>query len=63
MRMLKLRGELDLTLEPFGAQPFGEIRMEDLDDDFPLECRVIGDEDARHPAAPELLFEPVRAAQ
>ena len=44
--MLELRGELDLALEALGAQAFGEIRVQYLDDDLAAEAGVIGDEDA-----------------
>ena len=61
--MLQLGGDLDLALEAVDADAGGKFRREHLDDDLAAERRLVGDEHARHPAAPQLALERVGAAQ
>jgi hypothetical protein len=61
--MLEPSGELNLPLEPLGTQCFGDVGAEDLDDDFPSQRRVVGDEDAGHPAGTQLAVERVAAGE
>ena len=62
VRMLQSGGERDLTLEAPGREARGEVRVQHLDDHAPAEPRILGDEHARHAAAPELALESVRVA-
>ena len=63
VRLLERRRRADLALEPLGADAGGELGRQDLDDDLASEPRLVGDEDARHPAAAELALERVGSTQ
>ena len=63
MRVLQLRGELDLAPEPLDVDGRGEIRQQHLHHHFASERSVLGDEDPRHAAATELALEDVGGAQ
>jgi hypothetical protein len=63
VRLLQRRGEPDLALEPLGADALRELGREELDDDFATEARLVGQEDARHAAAAELLLEGIGGAE
>jgi hypothetical protein len=63
VRVLERRGEEDLAPEALAVDPRGELRGEHLHDDASAERRVLGDEHARHPPAPELAAEAVGAAE
>ena len=60
MRMLKLRGNLDLAPEPLAIDARGELRRQYLYDDLAAERPVGRDEDAAHPGAEELALDLVR---
>ena len=55
--------ELDLALEPLGADAGGELGRQHLHDDLAAERGLVGDEDARHPAAAELALDGVGATE
>ena len=61
--MLKLRGELDLSLESLDVDGSGELRRQNLYYDLSLEGRVLRDEHSRHSTAAELVLEGVGAAK
>ena len=63
IRVLQCRDRLDLAFEALDADPLRELGREDLHDDSALEAQLLGEEDARHPAAAEFTFERVGAAQ
>ena len=59
MRVLELRCDLDLSLEPLAVHARGKLRREHLDDYFSAE-RVLGrGENAAHSSADELLVDAV----
>ena len=55
--------EPDLAGEALGAQALRELGGDDLDHDLPIERRLRGDPDARHPTTAELPLDPVVAGQ
>ena len=57
--MLQVGGELDLLLEPRGADFTRELRGKQLDHHRPVERSLGGEKQAAHPAATQLLFDPV----
>ena len=57
MRMLQSGDDEDLAPETLGVDVRHELGREDLHDDSSLECLVVGDEDARHPAAAKLTLD------
>ena len=63
MRVLQLRRQMDLPPEALEAQPSRQDRRQDLDHDLPLEINLLGQEDVRHAAAPELPLDAVRIAE
>ena len=63
MRMLQPRRELDLALEAIGAQPGGEIRRQNLDDDPSVEREIMHEEDTRHPPTTELPLDSIPLAK
>src|SRR5688572_18409336 len=63
VRVLQLRGELNLPLEPLEVDCGGQLGREKLDDDFPVESRVGRHKDARHAATAELVLEGVSTAK
>ena len=63
VRMLELRGELDLAPEPVDVHPRGEIGRQHLDDDRPRQRALPGDEHAAHPPAHELAIELVGGSE
>ena len=60
VRLLQRCGELYLALEPVAAESLGQLRRQHLDDDFPVEATLVGDEHARHAPAAEFAVERVR---
>ncbi len=63
LRMLQLCREPDLALKPLGTELGGQLGREHFDDDLASERRLLGDEDARHPAAAQLALDPVDRAE
>ena len=63
MRVLELGGEVDLALEPLGAERGGELGMKDLQRDASVMPEVVRRVDGRHAAASELALEHVAVAQ
>ncbi len=61
--MLQLGGEVDLALEPLGAERGGQLGVEHLERDSPVVPHVVRRIDSRHAAAPELALEDVAIAQ
>src|SRR5262245_38639729 len=61
--MLEPRGELDLPLEPLGAERGGELRMEDLERDGAVVAEVLDQIDRGHAPAAELALERIAALQ
>jgi hypothetical protein len=57
VRMLQLRGELDLSLEPFPTNRRGEIRMENLDRYLTLVPNVSRQEHGCHSTASQFPFD------
>ena len=55
--MLETGGELDLPLEPVGADGDGELRKQHLQRDGAVVLEVAGEVDGGHPAATELALE------
>ena len=63
VRMLKLRGELDLAAEPVDAHARRELGQKHLHHDLPPQRDLRRHEHPRHAAAPELALEVVRIAK
>ena len=63
MRMLQLRAEGDLALEPFRGKRGGGIRGQDLYDDLPIQFSIRREEYMRHAATTELALDGVRTFQ
>jgi hypothetical protein len=61
--MLQGGDGLDLALEALDADPLRELGRQNLYHHLPLEPRLLGHEDARHPAAAEFAFESVGAGE
>jgi hypothetical protein len=61
--MLKLRYGEDLSAEAFRRDRGGELRRQNLDDDFPLESVILAHEHDRHASASELTLNGVGSAQ
>ena len=61
--MLQPGGELDLALEPLGAERGGQLGVEHLERDRPVVPEVLGEVDRGHAAAAELALEPVAIRQ
>src|SRR5688572_14234357 len=57
VRVLQLRGELDLATEPFAVDAGSKIGRENLDDDFAIERPFRRDKHAAHPAATQLALD------
>jgi len=57
--MLQRGGEPDLTLEPLGAHPRGQLGREHFHHHLPAEPYFLGEEDATHAAAAELTLDTV----
>ena len=57
--MLQLGGELDLALEPLGADRGGQLRVQDLDGDLAARAARRGEEDRGHAATPQLPLDRV----
>ena len=57
VRVLQLRGDLDLSAEAVAIDAGGQLRREHLHDDVSAEHAVDGDEDAAHPATGQLVIE------
>ena len=60
--MLQPGGELDLALEPVGAEGGGELGMEHLERDGAVVAEVAGEVDRGHAPAAELALERVAVA-
>ena len=63
VRMLEIRGDLDLAVEPLGAERGGEVRTQDLDRDLPLVAQVLREVDSRHAATAEFAFNGVAVSE
>ena len=63
VRLAERRGELDFALEALDRQPLRQLRRHDLDDHLAVEPRLLGDKDARHPAAAQFAVNGVLARQ
>src|SRR5687768_11253897 len=63
MRVLESRRQLDLALEPLGAQPGRKVRRQHLDHDLSIDCHLVSEKDARHSAATELAFDAIPVAK
>ena len=63
MGMLQRGGELDLAPEALGVHAGRHLRGQHLHDDPPLELALLGEKDAAHPAAAELVFDAVARAE
>jgi hypothetical protein len=63
VRVLELRADPDLAVEPLDAYVRGHIGMEHLDDYGPAEGGIECHEDAAHAAAAELMLDPVAVAE
>ena len=63
VRMLQPRGERDLALEALHRHAARQLRREHLEDHAPVERRLRGEEDARHPAAAQFAVYAVALAQ
>ena len=61
--MLQPGGELDLALEPLGAQRGRQLGVEHLQGDGSLVPKVLGQVDGGHAAPAELALEPVAIRQ
>ena len=62
MRVLQAGGELDLALEPLDVDRGAHLGRQELDDDLPAEPDLLGQEDAAHAAATQLLQDAVVVA-
>ena len=60
--MLELRGEHDLAAEAVDVHAAGELAGQHLHDDAPLQRGLLGEEDAAHASAAELLLDRVELA-
>ncbi len=63
VRMLEPGGQLDLPLEPLGAERGRQLGMEHLQGDGSLVANVLGQVDGGHPAPAELALEPIAIRQ
>jgi hypothetical protein len=61
MRVLQVRGRLDLSQEAFGSYQRREFGLQDLDRDFTLVTEVVGKVDVGHPAFAELSVDGITA--
>ena len=60
--MLQPGRELDLALEPLDVDRGAHLGRQDLDDDLAAEPDLLGEEDAAHAAAAQLLQDAVLVA-
>ena len=61
--MLQRGGELDLATEALGVHAGRHLRGQHLHHDLPFELPLLSQEDATHPTAAELVFDPVAGAK
>ena len=61
--MLQPGGELDLALEPLDVDSGAGLGRQHLDDDLPAQPGLLGQEDAAHAAAAQLLDDAVGVAE
>ena len=61
--MLQTGGELDLALEPLGAERGGEIGVQYLQRDVTIVLEIAGEIDRGHPTAAEDSLQQVPAAE
>ncbi len=61
--MLEPSRELDLALEPLGAEGRGQFGMEHLERDGAIVAEIPGEIDRRHAAATELTLDGVAPAE
>ncbi len=61
--MLEAGGELDLALEPLGAERCGQLGMEQLQGDRPIMANIVGQVDGGHATAPQFALEAVAIGQ
>ncbi len=60
--MAQPRRDLDLAEKAVGAYGVSELRIEHLERDLAAVANVLGEIDRRHPAAADLAFDPITAA-
>ena len=63
VRVLEVRGDLDLAEEPLDAEHGAELRIEHLERDVAIVLEVAREIDGRHAAAPDLALENVRGSK
>src|SRR5689334_19081058 len=63
MRVLQLRRELDLALEPVDTDPGCHLGREHLHDHLPPEAHLLREEHAAHPAPAELALDAVGSGE
>ena len=63
MRVLKRRGELDLSSEALDVDAGRHLRWQHLDHHAPLEGSLLREEHSAHPAATKLLLDAVGLAE
>ncbi len=61
--MRETRGQLDLEKKAFGADLGGDFGAENLEGHLPVVAKVVGQEDDRHSAFPELATDRVAAGE
>jgi hypothetical protein len=59
VRVLQLRGGLDLAQEPLAAERGAEVRVQDLDRDLTVVPHVLGEVHRGHPARTDLALDTV----
>jgi hypothetical protein len=59
--VVEARGQADLAQEALGTERGGKLGTEHLEGDGPVVAEVVGQIDDRHPAAADLVLEPVSA--
>ena len=63
VRMLQVRGGLDLDQEPLGADDGGQFGLQDLERDLAVVLQVLGQVHRGHAALAELALDAVAAGQ
>ena len=61
--MRETRGQLDLEKEALGADLGGDFRAENLERHLPVVAKIVGEEDDRHSAFPELATDRIAAGE
>ena len=63
MRVLEVRGGLDLREEPLGADRSGQLRPQHLHRDLAVVLQVLGEVDRRHPAPAHLPLDAIAVGE